>query len=626
MRTTTSLACMVVLLVACDGGGGTDAGAGLDAATPGEDAGARDGGEADAGERDAGPAQDAAAPGDAGAAPGRLGDPCTESADCESGLCFPTAFGEARCTEACTTPGDCVAGWDCGPFRGAMACTCATSAERCDGLDDDCDGAIDEDDPSLIGCATGQLCTGGACSCPAERMCPDAMGVVSCVDIDRDPRNCGRCDNDCGTRGLCTGGVCCTPSAERCNGRDDDCDGAVDEDTAAECAASGGFCVGGSCSCPAERQCGAVCADLDRDPANCGACGTRCGAGEVCAAGACCASAGAPVDILFMVDNSNSMAEEQASLAASLPRFVRVLTTGDLDGDGRPDATPARDLQLGVITSDMGVGGFIVPTCNDPAFGDDGILRTQGRTDLPGCRATYPAILRFDPAGTVSPADFARDFACVATVGTGGCGFEQQLEASLKAVTPSTSATRFFRDTTGHGDGANAGFLRAGSIFVNVLLTDEEDCSSAMPAVFDPASTTYTADLNLRCFTYPETMHPLSRYVDGLLAVRREPRDLVYAPIVGIPVDLEGASYAAMLADPRMTERVDPSFPHRLAASCDVPGRGTAFPPRRIVRAAEALERRGASTVVGSICQESYDGTVTAILSRVLARLGALCM
>ena len=50
-------------------------------------------------------------------------------------------------------------------------------------------------------------------------------------------------------------------------------------------------------------------------------------------------------------------------------------------------------------------------------------------------------------------------------------GFEQQLEATLKAVTPSTAATRFFGDTTGHADGANAGFRREGAVLAIVFHT-----------------------------------------------------------------------------------------------------------------------------------------------------------
>ena len=608
------LCALVGALTACDGGETADAGldAAMDARVP--DATAPDSATPDAG-------HDAST--DAGPSLGGIGAACTDGADCESGLCFPTGFGAGRCTEACAAVGDCPAGWGCDSFGGEMACVCEASAELCNGEDDDCDAVVDEGDGALLGCSSGEICSAGACGCPPERTCPGEMG---CVDLSRDAANCGACGNDCGSGGICTDGSCCMPSAERCDGFDDDCDGFVDESTSAECAAMDGICIDGSCACPPALRCDGSCTDTLSDSNNCGGCGVRCAATEVCASGVCCEAAGAPVDILFMVDNSNSMTEEQRSLAASLPRVVEVLATGDLDGDGTPERTPARDLHVGVITSDMGTGGFSVPTCPRSDFGDDGVLRTQGRTDITGCMATYPSFLAFDPAGSVTPADFAADFACVAEVGTGGCGFEQQLEATLKAITPSTAPTTFFRMTAGHGDASNAGFLRADSIFVSLILTDENDCSASDPDLFNPSSTRYGAtDLNLRCFAHPGALHGLSRYVSGLLALRADPRDVIFAPIVGIPVDLEGASPPAMLADPRMMEQTDPSNPNRLLPSCNVPGRGQAFPPRRIVRVAEEIQRAGGQIAIGSICQTSYDRAIDGILTRVLDRLGGVC-
>src|SRR5690606_13917634 len=57
------------------------------------------------------------------------------------------------------------------------------------------------------------------------------------------------------------------------------------------------------------------------------------------------------VDLLFVVDNSNSMAEEQASLAAQIPALVRALVEPpDEDADVNPDWLPISDLSVGVIT------------------------------------------------------------------------------------------------------------------------------------------------------------------------------------------------------------------------------------------------------------------------------------
>ena len=46
------------------------------------------------------------------------------------------------------------------------------------------------------------------------------------------------------------------------------------------------------------------------------------------------------LDLLFVVDNSNSMGEEQAAFTRELPDLVRSLTRGDIDLDGDRDFLP----------------------------------------------------------------------------------------------------------------------------------------------------------------------------------------------------------------------------------------------------------------------------------------------
>jgi hypothetical protein len=349
--------------------------------------------------------------------------------------------------------------------------------------------------------------------------------------------------------------------------------------------------------------------------------------GTACTGEDCCGRANGDLDVLFMIDNSNSMHEEQAALAEQLPRMARVLATGDLDGDGTQDFPALRSVRIGTVTSDMGVGGFHVPTCARGDFGDDGILRREGRFDL-GCDATYPSYAELradDPSASVD--GFVEHVSCVAQLGIGGCGFEQQLEAVLKALTPSTSPVRFVSDTTGHADGANAGFQRADSILAAILLTDEEDCSASDPRIFDPSSPVYGAtDLNLRCFQYGDmAVHPVSRYVDGLRALRSDPADVVFAAIAGVPVDLvsdpSAIDYDALLSDPRMEEVLDPVEPNRLRPSCVTPA-GMAFPPRRLVETARGF---GANGVVQSICQSDFTPVIDAVLTRVAARVSGAC-
>jgi hypothetical protein len=374
-----------------------------------------------------------------------------------------------------------------------------------------------------------------------------------------------------------------------------------------------------------------------------------------------------------VIDNSGSMREEQVALRAQFPGLMRALTSGDADQDGTVEFRPITDLHLGVISTDMGLVGVPgVPNCE--GFGDDGVLLHAAGPDVLGCAPSYPPFLTF-MTGQSDPDQLANDFACIATLGTEGCGFEQPLEAMLKALWPAADvdlATGMVRQpnriqflldplsslgATGHGDQANLGFLRndpaqGASLVAVVLVTDEEDCSSLntrhfVPSAFlDPTDPVAQQDINLRCFFNPQNLYDVNRYVDGLRALRPGQEQFVmFAAIAGVPPDLVDAQalagvsfaddaareafYVELLEDPRMLEQPDPTLgpgSGNLMPSCtaDVDGDGVpeskAYPPRRIV---EVARRFGANGFVQSICQTDFGPAMTAIIRRLAFRFGA---
>src|SRR5690606_2274498 len=167
--------------------------------------------------------------------------------------CSPPQSGVVGCesgaTQACDTAGGCA---------GTQTCTdgewsaCAPPAELCNGIDDDCDGEVDEDFADL-----GGACTPGrdACGTTGTWTCSsDGTSLVCAADpVDPQPETCNGIDDDCdgeidnvtglgdacsvgvgacGSAGtlvcdMATGGLVCdavpgTPSAEMCNGIDDE--------------------------------------------------------------------------------------------------------------------------------------------------------------------------------------------------------------------------------------------------------------------------------------------------------------------------------------------------------------------------------------------------------------------
>ncbi len=191
--------------------------------------------------------------------------------------------------------------------NGGVQNTCSarrpSSDANCNGIDEDCDGAADDDYVAeQTSCGAG-ICAGttGSTACVAgtvEDSCDPLAGALAdtaCNGIDEDcdgtadedyvpvPSTCGvgACISEGLTRCV-NGGVQDTCSARRpssdanCNGIDDDCDGKADDDYVAKsttcglgsCAAKGAaLCVNGAVqdNCTAGSPSGEMCNGIDDD-------------------------------------------------------------------------------------------------------------------------------------------------------------------------------------------------------------------------------------------------------------------------------------------------------------------------------------------------------------------------
>jgi hypothetical protein len=232
-------------------------------------------------------------------------------------------------------------------------------------------------------------------------------------------------------------------------------------------------------------------------------------------------------DILFVIDDSGSMSEEQANLRDNLGIFIDTLAASAVQNEFRigvtntsiegfkasASAVPAQAYTAGPATGVPYPDGAIVAITQVGGLGVSGSFIY----DLPSSAWGGNRIL---DAGALS---LQQDFKANVLVGTRGSGREQPFRAARLALTDRLAD-------------ANAGFLRPGARLAVFFLTDEDDCSG------DPntavSSDTQCHDLAVK--NDPALMDSVPGFASFLLGpIGGELRDVVVGAIAGFSPDLQ---------------------------------------------------------------------------------------
>lgn len=204
------------------------------------------------------------------------------------------------------------------------------------------------------------------------------------------------------------------------------------------------------------------------------------------------------MDIVFIVDDSGSMGEEQTNLASNFPKFVEILndykTKSGSDLDWRVAiTTTGRDVTYNIVIP----GSPGIPMTEK---GDNGAFRNKA-----SCGAKRRWVEKSDGNATST-------FSCLAEVGTAGPSVEMPLESLKLSLEDRMS------------DGTNKGFLRPDALLAVVILTDEDDCSRS--------DNNFTVPVAATCSTTPG-QKPVEEYADMLDTVTGDRKRWATAVIAG---------------------------------------------------------------------------------------------
>ncbi len=193
-----------------------------------------------------------------------------------------------------------------------------------------------------------------------------------------------------------------------------------------------------------------------------------------------------PIDILFVIDNSDSMQDEIVALRSNVDLMVRELVSADVD------------TRVGVITADVNCnlptktcsGGVPNSCCSaNPDVCEDKDTDGDGKVDASNCdggrlRASSSGRRVFSKPTRENQAQWAAEFDdLLGNLGNSGAGFGAGLEAMRRAVGCSLGADCDASDRAVAE--LNAGFVRPDAILAVVFVSDEDDCSVMDRTIYD---------------------------------------------------------------------------------------------------------------------------------------------
>jgi hypothetical protein len=282
-------------------------------------------------------------------------------------------------------------------------------------------------------------------------------------------------------------------------------------------------------------------------------------------------------DLLFVIDNSGSMVEEQAAIATELPAFLEELRQGD---------GVEQDFRVGVITTSV-YQRAMIDNREQLTFYPDQSGKLRPVSDALGQPTAERFIDDEDP-------DLLGKFRRLVQPQGAGSGQETPFEAVRLAVTPPLT-------TTPIAEGGNGGFLRDGARLLVVVVSDEEDCSS-MERPPPPVVLSEDASRDV-CSEQADLLTPVSEYVrlfrdlqDGTGA----PREVVWATIGPVA-----------LTDKRAEAVVDVTPQGSFVRNVDCP---TSFGPGYRQRDMASRFDTGLRNL-DSICRASFRDTLVSIAS-----------